>query len=379
MRVAFVLSNSNAVQRSLVGGVFSYQKTYLIWACCYAAAAICAYLDKNALDTQNSNNTQNTAGYSSYSISSQATSFRPTNPMAESAKPKSEKTFEPVIGIETTALVKRAFIFMEDNNFDEAERYLEQALRQDPENSSAYLGKLMVELQVHSIDELCDTSISLKDNKLFQRALKFADDEGKIQLEHCLEANMKCQEAHEKAEIEQKYLKALDMMKTIETSTRAQNIINLLSSLANYKDTEALIQEIRQKKQEIEAVEKKYSEAWITKREAERTHDIDGMNKAAEMFEALGDYKDCKSLVEDIKCTVQKIIDEKKNRKLLVIISVIVLIVGCAVYGYMKFSEAKAARQAEEAKIESEKNEEKSRIDALKQELQNRKSSGEAR
>ena len=50
-------------------------------------------------------------------------------PKTEIKTPKDEKIFEPILGVETQALVKRAFIFMDDNNIDEAEHYLEQALR----------------------------------------------------------------------------------------------------------------------------------------------------------------------------------------------------------------------------------------------------------
>ena len=65
-----------------------------------------------------------------------------------------QKTFEPVLGVETPALIKRGKIFLSDDDFAEAERYFEQTLRQDPENSQAYLGKLMAELRVHNADEL---------------------------------------------------------------------------------------------------------------------------------------------------------------------------------------------------------------------------------
>ena len=68
----------------------------------------------------------------------------------------SKKVFEPILGVETPALIKRGYLFLEESNFDEAERYFEQALRQDPENSKAYLGKLMAELKIKSMDSLPD-------------------------------------------------------------------------------------------------------------------------------------------------------------------------------------------------------------------------------
>ena len=93
------------------------------------------------------------------------------------------KTYEPIIGLDTDVLIKRAFIAIEDGKFDDADRYLEQALNQDPENSRAYLGKLMVEKRVHNTDELVKLAQPLDDNKFFKRALRFANDEEKANLQ----------------------------------------------------------------------------------------------------------------------------------------------------------------------------------------------------
>ena len=79
--------------------------------------------------------------------------------------------FEPVLGVETPALIKRAFIFLEDGDFYEAERYFEQALNQDPENSQSYLGKLIAEMKVRNIEELSEIEKPLQEQKLFQRAI----------------------------------------------------------------------------------------------------------------------------------------------------------------------------------------------------------------
>ncbi len=151
--------------------------TPLIWAACYGIAAFLAHADKNSESVSNKIIT-------------------------------SPKNFEPLTGIETPALIKRAFIFMSDDNFNEAERYIEQALKQDPENSQAYLGKLMTDLKIHNTDELIKLSTPLKEQKLFQRALSFANDEEKNQLESYIEAQNKFIEAQkqEQAEQEQKRL-----------------------------------------------------------------------------------------------------------------------------------------------------------------------------
>ena len=45
-------------------------------------------------------------------------------------------------------LLKRAFMFLEDREWEEADKYCEKVLDLDPENAQAYLGKLMAELRV---------------------------------------------------------------------------------------------------------------------------------------------------------------------------------------------------------------------------------------
>lgn len=94
---------------------------------------------------------------------------------------------ESLVGVETGALVRRAFIFLEDGEFARADQYLEQALTQDPENSRAYLGKLMVELGARTPEALADAPL-FEQSRLFQRALKFAGDEERASLNDYIEA-----------------------------------------------------------------------------------------------------------------------------------------------------------------------------------------------
>lgn len=129
----------------------------------------------------------------------------PQQSSAQKIPAKMQKIYEPVLGVETKALIKRANIFLEDDDFDEADRYFEQALNQDPENSLAYLGKLMIELKVHNTDELIKIAMPLKEQKFFQRALKFANDEEKIMLEGYIEAQEQIKAAQENTETEQIY------------------------------------------------------------------------------------------------------------------------------------------------------------------------------
>ena len=81
------------------------------------------------------------------------------------------------ISMGTTPLLKRAFIFLEDGDWDNANAYCERVLDIDPECAMAYLGKLMVELRLHKQEDLADQSESFDNNGNYRKALRFADDE----------------------------------------------------------------------------------------------------------------------------------------------------------------------------------------------------------
>ena len=94
-------------------------------------------------------------------------------------------------------------------------------MRQDPENSRAYLGKLMAVLKVHNINELSRVTSPLGEQILFKHALEFADDKLKLTLQKCIEINtehishlealrQKEKEKKELEDAEQKYQEAMN-------------------------------------------------------------------------------------------------------------------------------------------------------------------------
>ena len=58
--ICFVLYSSTIEARIMARGVgvFSWGNTFLIWAVCYLAAAVFAYLDQQQIATQSQNTTQ---------------------------------------------------------------------------------------------------------------------------------------------------------------------------------------------------------------------------------------------------------------------------------------------------------------------------------
>ena len=86
-------------------------------------------------------------------------------------------------------------------------------MRQDPENSQAYLGKLMAELRLHNADELSNVPSPLSEQKLFRRALEFANDEERSTIqkyladntEHLEQIRLEQERKHELDALEEKY------------------------------------------------------------------------------------------------------------------------------------------------------------------------------
>ena len=84
---------------------------------------------------------------------------------------------------QTESLLKRAFLFLEEAEWEKADELLEQVLNLDPENARAYLGKLMAEVHVNREENLSKRAVKLSDNPNYQKAIRFADTNLKQKLE----------------------------------------------------------------------------------------------------------------------------------------------------------------------------------------------------
>ena len=97
----------------------------------------------------------------------------------EADAPKQTVKETVIVGANNTAtapLLKRAFIFLEDCKWQEADEYCEKVLDIDPENAEAYLGKLMVELQVPNRKKLADCDEPFNDRDNYSKVLRFGDE-----------------------------------------------------------------------------------------------------------------------------------------------------------------------------------------------------------
>ncbi len=83
------------------------------------------------------------------------------------------------------ALVKRAFLFLEDGEREKADAYCEQALDLDPEYAPAYVVKTMLALgytDIRDFENKCTEKLAT--HPAFSKALRFADDLYRTTLRH---------------------------------------------------------------------------------------------------------------------------------------------------------------------------------------------------
>ena len=80
-------------------------------------------------------------------------------------------------------LLERAFMFLEDGDFQRADAFLEQVLNQAPQNAYAYLGKLMVEFRIQRKEDLSSCPKTFKQSNNYKRILLFGSRDLKQEVE----------------------------------------------------------------------------------------------------------------------------------------------------------------------------------------------------
>ena len=140
-------------------------------------------------------------------------------------------------------LLKRAQMFLEDKNWKEAQEYCEKVLDQAPENATAYLYKLMAELQVSNADDLKNCQFPFDDNSCYQKVMRFGDEALKAKLNADIEF----------IKIRNKYNKAVQIMKSDPTSDKLLQAAKIFESITDFKDSAILEKECINKANEIKA------------------------------------------------------------------------------------------------------------------------------
>lgn len=140
-------------------------------------------------------------------------------------------------GASTVPLLKRAFMFLEDGNWAEADAYCEKVLDQDLENAHAYLGKLMAELCVRRQDDLPNCEQPFNNSNNYQKAVRFGGNKiaGMLSgyIDHIIERN-------ENTRLTSIYNNAVSDMKSSNSESTYKAAAATFRTIPGFKDADAL-------------------------------------------------------------------------------------------------------------------------------------------
>lgn len=207
--------------------------------------------------------------------------------IANADEPKATVKETVVVGsgnANVAPLLERAFLFLEDGKWQDANIYCEKVLDIDPRNAEAYLGKLMADLQVRTRRQLADCAEPFDSRENYGKVLRFGDQK--------LESEMRGYISHinERAEVCRKdaiYANARSQM-TGEAVTGYESAIRTFQTISGWKDADGQIRICRGKIEEIKAKEKadrlereRQAEEWRLERERQAEERRIAAEKAA--------------------------------------------------------------------------------------------------
>lgn len=183
--------------------------------------------------------------------------FRVAVPAQKKAKEKEKsvmKTNETAVSSETVnqeLLLKRAFMFLEDGNWSSADEYCEKVLDIDPENASAYLGKLLSSQRACKLEDLKEQEKPFDGNVHYQKVLRFGDESIQETLKGYIEQiNLRNEETRKDALLAEGKAKM-----TGEDICSYESAVKLFESISGWKDADEKRNFCQKKIEEIKARE----------------------------------------------------------------------------------------------------------------------------
>ena len=222
--------------------------------------------------------------------------------IAQADAPKTTVVKETVISggnANTAPLLKRAFMFLEDGDWNSANEYCEKVLDIDPENPYAYLGKLLSELRVRKQESLKDQAEPFDHNNNYQKAVRFADEKLKTALTGYIEH---INTRNENARLDGIYTRAKNAMSAANTESAYKEAAHLFESIDEYQDSAVLAQSCYEKA--VVARKDSILAEGIAKMTGEI---ISNYESAIKLFESISGWKDADEKVYDCQKKIEEI------------------------------------------------------------------------
>ncbi len=197
-------------------------------------------------------------------------------------------------------LLERAFMFLEDGDWGEANEYCEKVLDQDPKNVRAYLGKLMAECRACRMEDLQNCRQPFDGSGNYNKILRFAEpkliETLKGYIAHINERN-------ENARLTGIYNRAVSAMNEANSENGYKAAAEIFKTVPGFKDADSLVEKC------LDNAETCRKDALYNSARSQMSQNtISCYESAIRMFESISGWKDadeqiyaCKKKIEELK------------------------------------------------------------------------------
>lgn len=217
-------------------------------------------------------------------------------------------------------LLERAFMFLEDGDWDKADIYCESVLDQNPKCAEAYLGKLMAEVKIGKKEDLSKAKEPLDQSGNYRKVMRFADESLRERLSNAKEVQHN----------EQLYTEAMACMTAASDEEAYRNAAQKFYSLGSYKDASAHREQCLQRADRIRADRmqreetKRKEDIYSRAEKCMRLGTVEGCNSAIRLYESIPGYRssaaqisECRRKIEDLEAkeAARQVAVEKAKKK----------------------------------------------------------------
>lgn len=217
-------------------------------------------------------------------------------------------------------LLERAFMFLEDGDWDKADIYCESVLDQNPKCAEAYLGKLMAEVEIRKKEDLSKAKEPLDQSDNYRKVMRFADESLRERLSNAKEVQHN----------EQLYAEAMACMTAASDEEAYRNAAQKFYSLGSYKDASAHREQCLQRADRIRADRmqreetKRKEDIYSRAEKCMHKGTIESYNTAIRLYESVPNFRssaaqisECRRKIEEIKAkeTARQVAVEKAKKK----------------------------------------------------------------
>ena len=219
---------------------------------------------------------------------------------AGASKVEVKKTVAVGGNVNVEPLLERAFMFLEDGDWGEANEYCEKVLDQNPKNARAYLGKLMAECRACRMEDLQNCEQPFDGSGNYNKILRFAEpkliETLKGYIAHINERN-------ENARLTGIYNRAVSAMNEANSENGYKAAAEIFKTVPGFKDADSLVEKC------LDNAETCRKDALYNSARSQMSQNtISSYESAIRMFESISGWKDadeqiyaCQKKIEELK------------------------------------------------------------------------------